>query len=99
MSSLGEWERFLTQRTHELKILPEYFQAVRNGNKTFEIRKNDRGYAVGDRLILREYDNGRFTGETEIRYVSYVLDDATYLQEGYVALGLIYIYIKNTTFL
>lgn len=88
MNCRDDWERFLTQRTHELKILPEYFQAVRSGNKTFEIRKNDRGYAVGDKLILREYENSKFTGEKEIRYVSYVLDDVTYLQEGYVALGL-----------
>ena len=30
--------------THELKILPMYFQAVWDGDKTFEVRKNDRGY-------------------------------------------------------
>lgn len=29
---------------HELKILPEYFEAVVSGNKRFEIRKNDRNY-------------------------------------------------------
>lgn len=29
---------------HELKILPEYFEAVVSGDKRFEIRKNDRNY-------------------------------------------------------
>lgn len=44
--------------THELKILPEYFEAVLNGNKTFELRKDDRGFKVGDTLILKEFKPG-----------------------------------------
>lgn len=39
---------------HILKTDPEVFQAVMSGAKTFEIRLNDRGYAVGDVLGLRE---------------------------------------------
>ena len=38
---------------HELKISPEYYDAVVNGIKPFEIRKNDRNYSVGDALRLR----------------------------------------------
>jgi hypothetical protein len=41
--------------THELKTWPGPFAAVLSGEKTHEVRKNDRGYAVGDRLLLREY--------------------------------------------
>jgi ParB family chromosome partitioning protein len=41
---------------HELKILPEYFQEILDGKKTFEYRYNDRGYKNGDILHLREYD-------------------------------------------
>ena len=38
---------------HELKIYPEYFKAVISGEKTFEIRKNDRPFATreGDEQI------------------------------------------------
>lgn len=77
------------QVKHELKILPEYFQAVWNRTKTFEVRKNDRNYAVGDELFLREWapDTG-YTGSGLVRRVSYILEDSEYVKEGFVILGL-----------
>lgn len=39
---------------HELKTDSEVFEAVMLGVKPWEIRKNDRGYEVGDILNLRE---------------------------------------------
>ena len=41
---------------HDLKIWPQYYCHVKNGNKTFEVRKNDRGFQPGDTVVLREYD-------------------------------------------
>lgn len=32
--------------THYIKILPEYFNAVASGRKSFEVRCNDRKYTV-----------------------------------------------------
>lgn len=42
--------------THTLKTNQEYWDAVRNGDKTFEARRNDRGFQKGDRLVLLPED-------------------------------------------
>ncbi|MCH4175924.1 MAG: DUF3850 domain-containing protein [Streptococcaceae bacterium] len=60
---------------HELKIRSEYFQAIINGTKTFEIRKNDRNYCVGDILILQEInDKNKFTSRVIRVKVIYLTD-------------------------
>lgn len=41
---------------HELKTLPEYFADVILGKKTFEVRKYDRPFHIGDLLALNEFD-------------------------------------------
>jgi hypothetical protein len=42
-------------RVHELKSWPISFQAVKEGDKLAEFRRADRGFEVGDVLLLREY--------------------------------------------
>jgi ASC-1-like (ASCH) protein len=75
-------------KTHELKTEPPYFQAVLDGRKKFEIRKNDRDFQVGDKLILKEYDADVhvFTGRKVEVTVTYMTDYAQ--QPGYVVLGI-----------
>jgi len=41
---------------HELKVWPEYFEPVAGGWKRFELRKDDRGFKVGDAVVLKEWD-------------------------------------------
>ena len=43
-------------KTHALKTHPEPFAAVCLGHKTCEVRKDDRGFKVGDVLLLEEYE-------------------------------------------
>lgn len=46
-------------KTHNLKTDPEVFSANLAGLKPWEIRYDDRGYQVGDMIILEET---RFSG-------------------------------------
>lgn len=43
-------------RVHELKCWPSAFRELIAGTKTFEYRRNDRDYTVGDVLRIREWD-------------------------------------------
>ena len=68
---------------HELKILPEYFDAVMDGRKTFEIRLDDRGYKEGDTVTLSEHDPAHgFTGRqynAAIGWVTYYEQKPNYV--------------------
>lgn len=77
-------------KVHKLKILPEYFEAVVKERKTFEIRKNDRLYEIGDMLRLQEYnqEEKKYTGKFIYVEVVYILDNPGFLIKGYVALGI-----------
>lgn len=60
---------------HKLKIGSVFFEAVKDGRKKFEIRKNDRDFKEGDVLILEEYDpiNQQYLGgviKVEITYMT-----------------------------
>lgn len=44
---------------HELKIWPQYFEHVKRGTKTFEYRRDDRGFCFGDIVTLKEWDPTR----------------------------------------
>lgn len=79
-------------KMHELKILPKYFKAVKERIKPFEVRKDDRNFQVGDILKLREYEAGKYLGDTCKVRVTYILgrneDEKIFVPEGYVILGI-----------
>lgn len=52
-------------RIHDLKTWPSHWRSVRDGTKTFEVRKNDRDFALGDVLRLRLWDpcSGSYVNE------------------------------------
>ena len=74
-------------KTHDLKISTEYFEAKLNGIKDWEIRFDDRGFAVGDYLRLREVKEYEYTGRIIISEVLYILRDFDGLKEGYVIMS------------
>lgn len=46
--------------THRLKVLIKYADATMNGTKTFEVRKNDRNFKVGDKIVFDVVTNEGF---------------------------------------
>ena len=78
-------------KVHELKILPEYYDAVRFGDKRFEIRKNDRDFHTGDILRLKEFDGKEYTGEEIDVVVRYILHDFEFpdgIKPGYCIMAI-----------
>lgn len=73
---------------HELKILPEFFTAVKKGKKTFEIRVNDRLYKVNDHLLLKEWTGDDYTGEEIKVRVKYILADENFVKKNTVAMAI-----------
>lgn len=80
--------------THEIKLLLDFCDAVMEGRKTFEVRKNDRGYQTGDFVkfipVMKD-------GET-VKETAHPIMDRTYrityvlngwgLKDGYVAFAI-----------
>lgn len=63
------------QHVHKLKIWEPYFSKVISGEKTFEFRKNDRGYEVGDTIVLREWSaKTGYSGWQVIALITYILN-------------------------
>ena len=74
---------------HYLKTWPVYYQSTKLGLKTFELRKNDRNYQVGDVLCLQEYDPEKeeYTGDEMLLKVPYMLSNPTFVPDGYVIMS------------
>ena len=68
--------------------MPEYFEAVQENRKKFELRKDEDNIQVGDELILEEW-NGEYTGNYAWRMVTYVLRNVPEygLKDGYCIIG------------
>jgi hypothetical protein len=88
---------------HILKVDHAYFGALVDGSKTFEVRRNDRAYQRGDRLILCDLgpdgkNHPRCGDSTCFRMAPEVERDVTFvysgdprfggIEPGYVVLGL-----------
>lgn len=86
-------------RIHELKTDSPVFQEVVKGKKTFEIRKDDRGFVSGDFLLLKEtlytgqeMKEGKplsYTGQSKFVRVKHKLGGGIYgLAEGWCILSI-----------
>jgi hypothetical protein len=81
----------MNMKVHELKCWPDFYEALVNDFKTFEVRKNDRDFQVDDTLHLREWNpaNRAYTGRELLAVVLYVMDlaDPFLIARGYVVMS------------
>lgn len=83
-------------KLHELKIKHEYLVEVTMGRKTFELRKNDRDYQVGDLIrfidIKQDSKGGCdiYIDKDTLYKITYVLKDVPEygLDKDYCILGI-----------
>ena len=81
----------ITPKVHDLKTWPKPFQAVWDGDKTAEIRLNDRAFEVGQSLLLREYDpeTKTFSGRYVWGKITHILSGGFGLRENYVMMSFV----------
>jgi hypothetical protein len=77
-------------KSHVIKCWPEYFQPLAIGQKSFEIRKNDRDYNLGDTLIIKEWnpETGKDTGRWVCKTITYMIQGKFGLPEDVCVLQL-----------
>lgn len=79
--------------THAPKVLTEYADAIMDGTKTFEIRKNDRGFKAGDETAFEVLANEGHDVRAAARHplngsvyrIGYILDGFDGPAQKYVA--------------
>lgn len=78
-------------RIHNLKILNDFADAVAIGDKTFEIRENDRGYQKGDYIKFQAIDKTGLENQHVINGKLYLITfvmNGWGIKNGYVVLGI-----------
>lgn len=85
----------MRQTEHTLKTIDIYYDAVVAGEKTFEVRRNDRAFQAGDTLVLERIDDkGRYTSPFPSRHtakfrITYLLQGGQFgIEPGFCVLGL-----------
>ena len=75
-------------KTIAVKCLPEYFEAALSGIKPWELRFDDRNYAVGDVLLMREWKDGKYTGRQLTGKITFILRNFAGLADGWVIMSI-----------
>lgn len=83
--------------THTLKCWPNYFDAIDERKKNFDVRRDDRGFQKGDIVKLQKWDPEkqryeRYVTDNRIheveRKIKYVLTGGQFgIEPGFVVLG------------
>lgn len=82
--------------THHLMLNNHFVEAVYSGRKTFEVRRNDRGFQTGDHIVFTPFVSGE--SDRSKMYPEHPIKDEEYeiiyilsgwgLKDDFVALGI-----------
>lgn len=78
-------------RTHNLQIFNDFADAVVSGDKTFEIRENDRGFQKGDCIKFQAIDKTGLKNQHVINSKLYIITfvmNGWGIKNGFVVLGI-----------
>ena len=78
---------------HELKIKQCYLIHILEGRKTFEVRKNDRDFQVGDTIRFLPLEDDNYNAYDVVSplpeyKINYVMADFSGLQQNHVAMAI-----------
>ena len=78
-----------SRRTHEIKLSREFQDAVLCGEKSFEVRYNDRGYQKGDLVKFHVTDRRNIVEplDSKVYEITYVLS-GWHIEQDYVVFGI-----------
>jgi ParB family chromosome partitioning protein len=78
----------MERKLHILKIKDGFIESLRSGNKTFEIRKNDRDYRAQDLIQFRRVESNN--AYSDVYEILSVLEHASEfgLMDGFAILSL-----------
>ena len=83
-------------RTHHLKLRIEFCDDVVSGVKSFEIRKNDRGFQRGDRIVFQAVERDGINVYECPHEINNLIFEITYMLNGYgLENGYLALAIKN----
>lgn len=76
---------------YHLKTWCEYYQAIIDGTKTFELRFNDRGFQEGDELVLQEWcpETEDYTGRGITKEIGFMVQGKWGLPEKVCVMSLL----------
>jgi len=78
-------------KIHKLRTYPPEFTQSMFGNKSFELRVDDRDYRLGDYLALEEWDpeTKEYSGRSIMRQVTYILKGRFGLPDNMVIMAVV----------
>lgn len=75
-------------KVHKLKILTDNFKDVVGRRMTYQLRKDDRDFSLGDILYLQEFQDGYFTGRAQVCKVNHIVRHGEGIAKDYVLLNI-----------